>query len=90
MTPHLWMEVLEFTGESIGQLMGYLRNSGKGAVPTSIPENYRQSAANKHITAWIYPIEALGVFRNGYTIITQMENCQITFGNKRLVTPPSY
>lgn len=27
------------------------------------PDNYRQSAANKYIKAWIYPIEALGVFR---------------------------
>lgn len=27
------------------------------------PDNYRQSAANSHITAWIYPIEALGAFR---------------------------
>ena len=27
------------------------------------PDNYRQSAANSHITAWIYPIESLGAFR---------------------------
>ncbi|PHZ22216.1 MULTISPECIES: hypothetical protein [Yersinia] len=31
--------------------------------PHTYPDNYRQSAANKHITAWIYPIESLGIFR---------------------------
>lgn len=27
------------------------------------PENYRQSAANKYVTAWIYPVRALGEFK---------------------------
>ncbi|XEG81610.1 hypothetical protein NMD95_03745 [Edwardsiella tarda] len=31
--------------------------------PHLYPDNYRQSAANKYITAWIYPIESLGIFR---------------------------
>lgn len=31
--------------------------------PHLFPDNYRQSAANKHVKAWIYPIEALGIFR---------------------------
>jgi hypothetical protein len=31
--------------------------------PHLYPDNYRQAAANKFITAWIYPIEALGTFR---------------------------
>lgn len=31
--------------------------------PHIYPDNYRQASANKHITAAIYPIEALGIFR---------------------------
>lgn len=31
--------------------------------PHLFPDNYRQSAANKYVTAWIYPVEALGIFR---------------------------
>jgi len=31
--------------------------------PHLFPENYRQSAANKKVNPWIYPIESLGVFR---------------------------
>ena len=52
--------------------------------PHLFPENYRQSAANKHIKAWIYPIEALGVFRKWLHDNYAMEKLPNYLGNKKI------
>lgn len=52
--------------------------------PHLYPDNYRQSAANKYINAWIYPIEALGVFRKWLHDNYAMEKLPNYLGNKKL------
>ncbi len=52
--------------------------------PHLYPENYRQSAANKHIKAWIYPIEALGEFRKWLHDNYAMESLPKYLVNKKI------
>lgn len=52
--------------------------------PHLYPDNYRQSAANKYITAWIYPIEALGVFRKWLHDNYAMDKLPNYLGNKKI------
>ncbi|MET3817298.1 hypothetical protein [Pantoea sp. UYEF8] len=52
--------------------------------PHFYPDNYRQSAANKHITAAIYPIEALGVFRKWLHDNYAMEKLPKYLDNKKI------
>jgi len=52
--------------------------------PHLYPDNYRQAAANKYITAWIYPIEALGVFRKWLHDNYAMDSLPKYLGNKNI------
>lgn len=48
------------------------------------PDNYRQSAANQYITAWIYPIESLGIFRKWLHDNYAMEKLSRYLENKNI------